>query len=115
MAVTRRALSGGAAVAVTQGLPPSADDCFGKGTIRENGLEIHPSYLFEAKAPAEQAAVGPVRPGRDLARLTRRMPSGSRALTANRRSRRHPMMISHHAPPSDDFARDAERAGSPGA
>ena len=32
---------------------PTDDDCFGKGRIREDGRKIHPSYLFEAKTPAE--------------------------------------------------------------
>jgi branched-chain amino acid transport system substrate-binding protein len=29
------------------------DDCFGKGSIREDGRTLHPSYLFEAKKPSE--------------------------------------------------------------
>jgi branched-chain amino acid transport system substrate-binding protein len=32
---------------------PTDDDCFGKGTIRADGRKIHPSYLFQAKTPAE--------------------------------------------------------------
>ena len=32
---------------------PTDDDCFGKGSIRIDGRKIHPSYLFEAKTPAE--------------------------------------------------------------
>ena len=32
---------------------PTEDDCFGKGTIREDGRKIHPSYLFEVKKPEE--------------------------------------------------------------
>jgi branched-chain amino acid transport system substrate-binding protein len=32
---------------------PTDDDCFGKGLIRADGRKIHPSYLFQAKAPEE--------------------------------------------------------------
>jgi branched-chain amino acid transport system substrate-binding protein len=32
---------------------PTEDDCFGQGRIREDGRKIHPSYLFEVKAPSE--------------------------------------------------------------
>ena len=32
---------------------PTEDDCFGKGLIRADGRKIHPSYLFQAKSPAE--------------------------------------------------------------
>jgi branched-chain amino acid transport system substrate-binding protein len=32
---------------------PTDDDCFGVGKIREDGRKIHPSYLFQAKSPAE--------------------------------------------------------------
>ena len=32
---------------------PTADDCFGPGMIRADGRKIHPSYLFQAKSPAE--------------------------------------------------------------
>ena len=32
---------------------PTDDDCFGAGTIRADGRKIHPSYLLQAKAPAE--------------------------------------------------------------
>ena len=32
---------------------PTDDDCFGKGTIREDGRKIHPSYLFQVKKPSE--------------------------------------------------------------
>ena len=32
---------------------PTDDDCFGKGLIRADGRKIHPSYLFQAKAPSE--------------------------------------------------------------
>jgi branched-chain amino acid transport system substrate-binding protein len=32
---------------------PTEDDCFGKARIREDGLMLVPSYLFEVKSPAE--------------------------------------------------------------
>ncbi len=32
---------------------PTDDDCFGAGTVREDGRKIHPSYLLQAKSPAE--------------------------------------------------------------
>ncbi len=32
---------------------PTDDDCFGQGVIRADGRKIHPSYLFQAKTPAE--------------------------------------------------------------
>jgi branched-chain amino acid transport system substrate-binding protein len=35
---------------------PTEDDCFGAGSIRADGRKIHPSYLFEVKAPAESRA-----------------------------------------------------------
>jgi branched-chain amino acid transport system substrate-binding protein len=44
--------SGRDAVARMKALPTD-DDCFGAGTIREDGRKIHPSYLFQAKTPAE--------------------------------------------------------------
>ncbi len=44
--------SGRDAVARMKALPTD-DDCFGKGSIRADGRKIHPSYLFQAKSPAE--------------------------------------------------------------
>jgi branched-chain amino acid transport system substrate-binding protein len=44
--------NGAAAVARMKAMPTD-DDCFGHGTIRADGRKIHPSYLFEAKAPSE--------------------------------------------------------------
>lgn len=32
---------------------PTDDDCFGAGSIREDGRKMHPAYILEAKAPAE--------------------------------------------------------------
>lgn len=34
---------------------PFDDDCFGTGTIREDGRVLVPAYLFEVKAPAQSA------------------------------------------------------------
>ena len=34
---------------------PTDDDCFGQGSIRADGRKIHPSYLFQAKSPAESS------------------------------------------------------------
>jgi branched-chain amino acid transport system substrate-binding protein len=36
---------------------PTDDDCFGPGTLREDGRKMHPAYLFQVKAPA--ASSGP--------------------------------------------------------
>ncbi len=35
---------------------PTDDDCFGPGRIREDGRKLHPSYLWEVKAPSESKA-----------------------------------------------------------
>ena len=43
---------GAAAVARMKALPTD-DDAFGKGLVRADGRKIHPSYLFEVKAPEE--------------------------------------------------------------
>ncbi|MBN8908474.1 MAG: ABC transporter permease, partial [Rhodospirillales bacterium] len=32
---------------------PVDDDCFGKTTIREDGRNLVPAYLFQVKTPAE--------------------------------------------------------------
>ncbi len=32
---------------------PTDDPLFGKATVREDGREIHPAYLFEVKKPSE--------------------------------------------------------------
>ncbi|WP_431269535.1 ABC transporter substrate-binding protein [Dankookia sp. P2] len=46
---------GAAAVARMKAMPTD-DDCFGAGSIRGDGRKIHPSYLFEVKAPNESKA-----------------------------------------------------------
>lgn len=43
----------GRAVVARMKAMPTDDDCFGVGRIREDGRKIHPSYLFEVKAPSE--------------------------------------------------------------
>ena len=43
---------GRAAVARMKAMPTD-DDCFGPGKIRDDGRKVTPSYLFQAKAPAE--------------------------------------------------------------
>jgi branched-chain amino acid transport system substrate-binding protein len=47
------AKSDGKAVVARMKAMPTDDDCFGAGQIREDGRKIHPSYLFQAKAPSE--------------------------------------------------------------
>ncbi|MDJ0387953.1 ABC transporter substrate-binding protein [Roseomonas sp. E05] len=44
--------SGRAAIAQMKALP-TEDDCFGAGRVREDGRKLHPTYLFEVKAPAD--------------------------------------------------------------
>jgi len=39
---------------------PTDDDCFGKGSIREDGRKIHPAYLFEVKKPEESSSRGDI-------------------------------------------------------
>ena len=39
---------------------PTDDDCFGQGMIRADGRKIHPTYLFQIKAPAESHGPGDV-------------------------------------------------------
>jgi branched-chain amino acid transport system substrate-binding protein len=43
----------GAATVAAMKKMPTEDDCFGKGSIREDGRKIHPSYLWEIKKPSE--------------------------------------------------------------
>ncbi|GGC41941.1 ABC transporter permease [Siccirubricoccus deserti] len=47
--------SGLAAVEAMKRLPAD-DDAFGPGAVRADGRKIHPTYLFQAKAPAESRA-----------------------------------------------------------
>lgn len=43
----------GRAVVARMKAMPTDDDCFGQGSIRADGRKLHPSYLFQAKTPAE--------------------------------------------------------------
>ncbi|MCO6415732.1 ABC transporter substrate-binding protein [Siccirubricoccus sp. KC 17139] len=52
MGVAAAKASGADAVARMKAMPTD-DDAFGAGTIRADGRKIHPSYLFEVKAPGE--------------------------------------------------------------
>jgi len=47
------AKASGAEVVARMKAMPTDDDCFGAGTIRADGRKLHPSYLFEVKAPNE--------------------------------------------------------------
>ena len=47
------AKQGGAAIVSRMKAMPTDDDCFGHAHIREDGLLIVPSYLFQVKTPAE--------------------------------------------------------------
>ncbi len=44
--------SGRAAMEVMRRMPTD-DDCFGKGSIRADGVVLHPSFLFQVKKPEE--------------------------------------------------------------
>ena len=48
-----QAKADGAAVVARMKAMPTDDDCYGQGSIRADGRHIHPSYLFQAKAPEE--------------------------------------------------------------
>ncbi|TCZ53951.1 ABC transporter substrate-binding protein [Roseicella aquatilis] len=39
---------------------PTDDDCFGAGSIRKDGRKLHPTYLFQVKAPQESRSPGDV-------------------------------------------------------
>lgn len=55
-----RAKASGRAVVDLMKKMPTDDDCFGPGSIREDGRKIHPAYLFEVKKPGESKAPGDV-------------------------------------------------------
>ncbi len=48
-----QAKADGAATVARMKAMPTDDDCYGRGSIRADGRHIHPSYLFQAKAPEE--------------------------------------------------------------
>ncbi|UPY36757.1 ABC transporter substrate-binding protein [Sediminicoccus sp. KRV36] len=50
------AKAGGVEVVNRMKAMPTDDDAFGPGSIRPDGRKLHPSYLFEVKAPAESRA-----------------------------------------------------------
>ena len=52
MGVAAAKASGAATVAKMKAMPTD-DDAFGKGSIRADGRQLCPSYLFQAKTPAE--------------------------------------------------------------
>ena len=52
MGVVAAKADGRAAVARMKAMPTD-DDAFGPGRIREDGRTLHPTYLFQAKSPAE--------------------------------------------------------------
>ncbi|MDA8251582.1 MAG: ABC transporter substrate-binding protein, partial [Rhodospirillales bacterium] len=52
MGVAEAKQSGAATVARMKAMPTD-DDCFGKGSIREDGRKLHPAYLFQVKKPGE--------------------------------------------------------------
>lgn len=39
---------------------PTDDDCFGPGSIREDGRKTHPAYLFRVKKSEESRYAGDV-------------------------------------------------------
>jgi branched-chain amino acid transport system substrate-binding protein len=57
MGITEARVSGRATVPAMKRLPTD-DDCFGPGTIREDGRRLRPAYLFQVKMPME--STGPV-------------------------------------------------------
>jgi branched-chain amino acid transport system substrate-binding protein len=50
-----QAMDGKAVIAQMKAMP-TEDDCFGTARVREDGLLLVPSYLFEVKSPAESKA-----------------------------------------------------------
>ncbi|UZE51056.1 ABC transporter substrate-binding protein [Rhodopseudomonas sp. P2A-2r] len=55
-----RAKASGRSVVELMKKMPTDDDCFGPGSIRDDGRKIHPAYLFEVKKPEESKAPGDV-------------------------------------------------------
>ena len=52
MGIAQAKLDGAATVARLKAMPTD-DDCFGPGSIRQDGRKIHPAYLWEVKKPSE--------------------------------------------------------------
>jgi branched-chain amino acid transport system substrate-binding protein len=59
MGVPAAKASGRAVVARMKAMPTD-DDCFGSGSIREDGRKLHPVYLLRVKAPHESTGPGDV-------------------------------------------------------
>ena len=59
MGVARAKASGREVVALMKRMPTD-DDAYGVGSIREDGRKIHPSHLYQVKAPAESSGPGDV-------------------------------------------------------
>lgn len=57
--VARAKASGREMVALMKSMPTD-DDAYGQGRVREDGRKIHPSHLYEVKAPAESRYPGDV-------------------------------------------------------
>jgi branched-chain amino acid transport system substrate-binding protein len=55
-----RAKESGRATVAAMKQMPTDDDCFGPGSIREDGRKIHPAYLFRVKKPEESHYPGDV-------------------------------------------------------
>ncbi|MBK1658025.1 ABC transporter substrate-binding protein [Paracraurococcus ruber] len=55
-----RAKASGREVVALMKRMPTDDDAFGRGTIREDGRKIHPSYLLQVKKPGENRYPGDV-------------------------------------------------------
>jgi branched-chain amino acid transport system substrate-binding protein len=43
----------GAATVARMKATPTDDDCFGNGSIRQDGVALHPAYLWQVKKPSE--------------------------------------------------------------
>ena len=56
MGVDKIKADGAATVARMKAIPTD-DDCFGPGSIREDGRKLHPAYLWEVKKPGESKGV----------------------------------------------------------
>lgn len=55
-----RAKASGREVVATMKRLPTDDDAYGRGSVREDGRKIHPSHLYQVKAPSESRGPGDV-------------------------------------------------------
>lgn len=53
-----KAKASGRATMAAMKATPTDDDCFGSGSIREDGRTVHPAYLFGVKSPEESKYPG---------------------------------------------------------